>query len=335
MSSPTLNIGDESAASQGQHQTDRLEEAKKLISPLPADEQDWLDKARTQTGEPPEPANAADDMLESGTLLTDTNLYTQDEIAQEIAKISKLDGFTYLEQGEIAEGIAAKTGLKPVVFVTTRESAAEVVRPADPKAMDSVRAANDDWASGGTYSVFESDIMKDIIEEHVLNINTRSDGSGRQFYNFDNGININLTAVVFEMKGAKMVKLQNTILSLDALLSVKRCVNLPDIEKKDGLLTLRSSPNFQGGVECTFEDNATLAIPNISVDSLMMVISHLSQVHAVADLILPTEKGPRNEIVMQQKSDESQADELLLLLSHGLIAAASFAIGTLIGRYTA
>lgn len=331
MSSPALNIVEESV--------NTLEDAKRLISPLPADQQEWLDKARAQTGDVPEAANAANEMLESGTLLTDTDLYAH-EIAQEIAKITKLDKLTYFEKGEIAEEIATKIGVTPVVFATTRESAAEVVqREADPNAMDAVRAANDTWEGGGAaFATYESDVMKDIIGEHSLRVNTKTDGDGRRFFHFDNGVNINLAVVLFEMKGVKMVKLQNTIISLDALLSLKHCVNLPDCEEKEKRLVLRSSPIFQGGVECTFEGGVTLTIPGISVDSLMIIISHLSQIYAQTNKLegkIESQVETKTVAPQQPLAQQNDDDDLAIIISHAVVGFASMFMGVLIGRYIA
>lgn len=320
MSSLTLDIVEELESSKASHAGDDvhaqlLEEAKKDLVPLSADDQAWLDKARATQDAPPEAANAAADQLETGTFLTELDTFDAGSVAKVISEFSKGGVFT--------------------VFETVSENAQPAPLKSDSaNTMDSVRAANDDWGAAA-YSVFETDIMKEIIGEHALRINAKADSAGRTFFNFDNGVNINLTAVVFEMKGVRMVKLQNTILSLDSLLSVKRCVNLLDVEKKEGLLTLRSSPTFQGGVECTFEDDVTLIIPGISVDSMMVIVSHLSQVYAHA---VELEEGPPEAKPVAQQQQQPQPtgeDDLAIVISHAVIGFASLFMGIIIGRYTA
>jgi len=280
MSSPTQEII-AAELDDGVH-AQLLEEVKKTIAPLAAEEQAALDEARAYQDIPPEPANAAADQLESGAFLTEMDSLDTNAIAKIISELSKSSSFVTFES-------INTNGHTPIVFP----------KAGDANAMDSVHAANDDWSGGGTFSAFESDIMNDIVAEHSIRITTRSDCDGRRFFYFDNGVNISLSAVLFEMKGVRMVKLNNTILSLDTLLSLKRCVNLPNMGKKESHLT----QNFQGGVECTFGDDVSLEIPNISVDSIMIVISHLSLVYAPATKAVTTDAASEGPISAANKSD--------------------------------
>ena len=320
MSSLTLDIVEELESHASQASDDAhaqlLEEVKKDLAPLSADDQARLDKARASQDTPPEAANAAADQLATGTFLTELDTLDSGSVAKVIGEFSKGGVFT--------------------VFETVSESkTAALLPPYSINTMESVRAINDDWGVCGTYSAFEPDVMKDIIGGLTLRINTKSDDAGRTFYNFDNGVNTNLTAVVFEMKGVQMVKLQNTILSLDSLLSLKRCVNLPDVETKEGLLTLRSSPTFQGGVECTFEDGVTLTIPGISVDSMMVVVSHLSQIYAHAAELEVESVEAKPVAPPQQQQQPNTEDDLIIVISHAVIGFASMFMGVVIGRYIA
>lgn len=312
MSAPTVNLGELPPSPTNQADDlvleDLLEEAKKHIRYLPKDEQAWLDKARTSQGTPPEAANAADDQLEHGTLLANLTMFDNKSIAEIITEITKAG--------------------PDAVFETINERNAQGIEtPVNPATMDSVRAANDNWGGSETYSVFESDVMKDIVQEYALHIHTKSDTDGKRFFYFDNGVNISITVVVFDMKGIRMIKLNNTILSLDTLLSLKRCVALPDAEEKREGVILRRTPAFQGGVACIFEDEVSINIPNISVDSLMVIISHLSQVYACS-AVLDTK-----EVRVPEKIPSNTDDDITVAISHGVVSAIGMLIGVLIGKF--
>ena len=123
-----------------------------------------------------------------------------------------------------------------------------------------------------------------------------------------------------------MVKLQNVILSLDTLLSLKRCVNVTNMEKEKQM-DHRPAPFAQCGIECIFEEDITLTIPGISVESLMIIVSHLSQVYAPTDLaVKPIVKGAHPQALPEE-------DDVTTIISHAVVGCVGMLMGVLMGKF--
>ena len=134
---------------------------------------------------------------------------------------------------------------------------------------------------------FESDFLSEIIKKKEFPVRSQTDSAGRAYYHFNFGIddiiNNSATVVVFDVLGKKLVNISSTILRLDTLLSLKRCIHhKPTGSKPFEQIELRSTPipaSWFGSIECTFENAEPLVIDNMSIDLMINIVSHLSSIY--------------------------------------------------------
>ena len=306
-------------------QEEAKEELKKSLSPLPAEEQAAV-AAASDGNAVPEAVNA-DDAFAGG--MSFSAIEADGEFDTMISTIKAIDitGSPYFKNNGNTFSF-----YKMGVWNTIDAKATQSSNIFD------VSAANDFGVSGGAaFSTYESDWLSSIVKEHSQKVQTQ-EKDGKQYYLFDNGLNRNIVAIVFDVGDKKMVKIANVILPLAQLFTLERCTQVESPMPKGG-----DDCDIRGGAKgadgssviCHFEDGSKITFPSVSTTEIMYIVSHFTKVYALEP---PHAPAPSNTVITaataaNAKPREEQVEESIMFLGDALLMLGTGAFISILSMY--